>query len=46
MLYYFLKSYQEVPEAIRNLEVEGRRSKENLFGQYAFLMNAVHIVFP
>ena len=30
----------------RDLKVDGRPSKENLFGQSALLMNATYIVFP
>ena len=31
---------------VRNLEVDGRPSKENLFGQSPLLMNATYIAFP
>ena len=36
----------DTPSMIRNLELDGCPSKENLFGQSTLLMNATYIVFP
>lgn len=36
----------QIPDDIRDLEVDGEPSKENLFQQTVLLMNGTYIVLP